>query len=173
MTRPLAVPALAVAGAIALSGCATTERLSAAPDVHALLVAVRDNDRQAFEAHVDRRALEAQLQARLVERARSSHVANSWKALAVVLSGPAARVGSDLLVQPEVFRGVAEYYGYTPGTPIPNSLYVAAALKAQPDGTVCATRKRHGDCLLSFANEGGTWRLVRFDGEADMLRKLP
>jgi len=42
---------------------------------------------------------------------------------------PSARAGSDLFVQPEVFREVAGYYGYRPGTPIPNSLYVAAALK--------------------------------------------
>jgi hypothetical protein len=159
--------------AIVLGGCATTQRLDAAGDVHALLIAIRDDDRQAFEAHIDRRALSAQLQSRLVERARGANIDNSWKALAVVLAGPAARLGSDVLVQPEVFRTVAEYYGYRPETRIPNSLYIAAALKALPDGRVCATRKRRGDCLLTFADEGGAWRLVSFEGEADLLRKIP
>jgi hypothetical protein len=171
MRRTLALIAIAVA--VTLSGCATTQRISAAGDVHALLIAIRDDDRQAFEAHVDRRALSAQLQSRLVERARSAPIDNGWKALAVVLAGPASRLGSDILVQPEVFRSVAEYYGYSPATHIPSPLYVAAALKALPDGRVCATRKRRGDCLLTFADEGGVWRLVSFDGEADLLRKVP
>jgi hypothetical protein len=35
-----------------LSGCATTSRLDAAGDVHALLVAVRNHDRAGFDAHI-------------------------------------------------------------------------------------------------------------------------
>lgn len=172
MTRLFAiVPALAAA--LALGACATTQRLSAAPDVHALLISIRDDDRQAFDAHVDRKALEAQLQSRLVDRARRADVADAWKALGLVLSGPAARLAGDLLIQPDVFRAVAEYYGYQPGTPIPSSLLVAGALKALPDGRVCATRRKHGTCLLTFADEGGVWRLVGFDGDAALLRRKP
>ena len=157
-------------GALALAGCATTQRLSAAPDVHALLVSIRDDDRQTFEAHVDRRALEAQLQARMADRARGASMDDAWKALGLVLSGPASRLAGDLLIQPEVFRAVAEYYGYRPGTPIPNSLMVAGALKALPDGRVCATRRHRETCLMTFANEGGTWRLVGVDGDAALLK---
>ncbi len=156
--------------ALTLGGCATTQRLSAAPDVHALLVSIRDDDRQTFEAHVDRRALVAQLQARLVDRARGANMADEWRALGLVLSGPASRVAGDLLIQPEVFRAVAEYYGYRPGTPIPNSLMLAGALKALPDGRVCATRRHRETCLMTFANEGGTWRLVGVDGDAALLK---
>lgn len=166
MIRRLAVFA---ALALSLTGCATVQRLSAGPDVHALLISIRDDDRAAFEAHIDRKALEAQLQSRILDRAGRTQVGSEWKALAVLLSGPAARVAGDLFVRPEVFRAVAEYYGYRPGTPIPNALYVGAALRALPDGRVCAARK-HGDCLLTFADEGGTWRLVGFDGDAAMLR---
>ncbi|HWA61140.1 MAG TPA: DUF2939 domain-containing protein [Caulobacteraceae bacterium] len=168
--RPIAI---ALLGALVLAGCATTQKLSAGPDVHALLVAIRDGDQATFDAHVDRRALEAQLQSRLVRRLAGADVSDEWKALGVVLAGPASRVAGGLLLQPEVFRTVAEYYGYTRGTPIPNSLMIAGALKALPDGRVCATRHRHGDCLLTFADEDGVWRLVSFDGEADMLRKIP
>jgi hypothetical protein len=37
---------------LVLSACATAHRLTAANDVHALLVAIRDNDRAAFDAKI-------------------------------------------------------------------------------------------------------------------------
>ena len=43
-----------IALALALSACATAQRLDAAGDVHALLVSIRDEDQAAFDAHVDR-----------------------------------------------------------------------------------------------------------------------
>jgi hypothetical protein len=64
---------------------------------------------------------------------------------------------------------VAEYYGYRPDQPIPGRLAIAGALRALPDGRVCATRRRNGPCLLTFASENGAWRLVSFDGDASML----
>lgn len=169
----LAASALAVLSALAMAGCATTQRISAAPDVHALLIAIRDDDRQTFDNLVDRKALEAQLQAGMVDRARGANVADGWKALGLVLSGPVSRLAGDVLIKPDVFRAAAEYYGYRPGTPIPNSLMVAGALKALPDGRVCATRRNHDTCLMTFADEGGTWRLVGFDGDAALLHMRP
>lgn len=157
------LPRLALAiFAMMLASCATTQRIAAAGDVHALLIAIRDNDRASFEAHIDRQALEAQLQSRLVARAGS--LAEGWKTLGVILSGPAAHAAGDLLLRPDVFRAVAEYYGYRPGTPIPNALVVAGALRGLPDGQVCATRGKGGPCLLTFADEAGTWKLVGFNG---------
>jgi hypothetical protein len=35
---------------------------------------------------------------------------------------------------------------------------------------VCATRGRGGPCLITFADEDGTWRMVSFDGDTAMLR---
>jgi len=161
---------LAAVALAALAGCATTQRLSAAGDVHSLLVAIRDDDHAAFDLHVDRRALEAQLQARLVDRASAADAPRALRGLGVWLSGPLARVAGDALIQPEVFRAVADYYGYRPRTPIPSALVLAGALRSLPDGRVCAARDKKGPCLLTFADEGGVWRLVGFDGDAAMLR---
>ncbi len=169
MTQPLRLLAAILATAIVAS-CATTQRLAAASDVHSLLVAIRDNDHAAFDAHVDRRALEAQLQARLVDRAAAARLPDAWKGLGVLLSGPVARLAGDTLIQPEVFRAVADYYGYRPDTPIPRALTLAGGLRALPDGRVCAARDKRGPCLLTFADQGGVWRLVGFDGDAAMLR---
>jgi Protein of unknown function (DUF2939) len=155
--------ALAIAALTALAGCASTAGLSAAGDVHSLLVAVRDNDRAAFDAHVDRRALEAEIQAGMVERTRGANLGAGETSLGLLLSGPLSRAAGGVLIQPEVFRAVADYYGYRPETPIPGAFTLAAALSTLPDGRVCAKRGKGGPCLLTFADEGGTWRLVAFD----------
>jgi 3-oxoacyl-(acyl-carrier-protein) synthase len=61
---------LALAGLLCLlAACATASRLDAANDVHALLVAIRDDDRAAFDARVDREALKAEMTARLSREA--------------------------------------------------------------------------------------------------------
>ena len=88
-----------------------------------------------------------------------------------MLSGPLARAAGGLFIQPEVFRAVADYYGYKPSTPIPGTFVIAEALRPLPDGRVCAVTKRRGSCLVTFADEEGVWRLVSFDGDASMLTK--
>jgi len=60
-------------------------------------------------------------------------------------------------------RAVADYYGYRPATPVPGVLALASALTSLPDGRVCATTRKGGTCLLTFADEAGVWRLVDFD----------
>ena len=160
--------ALVLAGLGALTGCATTERLSAASDVHRLLVSIRDDDRAEFEAHVDRRALEAEIQAELVSRARDDRLPPAGRGLGMVLSGPLARAAGGVLIRPDVFRAVADYYGYRPDTPIPGQIGLAGALTALPDGRVCAKTRKGGPCLLTFAQEEGTWRLVAFDAHPVM-----
>ena len=153
-----------------LAGCATVTRIPAAEDVHALMIAIRDDDGPAFDAHVDRRALEGQIQAMIVQRAARPNAPAAAKALALMLSGPLARAAGGLFIQPEVFRAVADYYGYRRSTPIPGVIAIAGALRTLPDGRVCATMKRDGPCLVTFADEDGTWRMVAFDGDAAMLR---
>jgi hypothetical protein len=170
MTR-LARPLTAILAAALMASCATTERLAAAGDVHALLVSIRQNDREAFEAHIDRRALERQLQARLEGAADQANVSDDWKSVGALLAGPLSRVAGEALIRPEVFRSVAESYGYGADKPIPNAFAVASILRALPDGRVCAPRKKHGPCLLTFADEGGTWRLVSFEGDPSMLHR--
>ena len=167
MIRLVARFALAI-GLVALAGCATTERLSAAGDVHSLLIAIRDDDRAAFDAHVDRRALEGQIQSEVVNRTRDASAGDGVAALGMLLSGPLSRAAGGLLIQPDVFRAVADYYGYTPDRPIPGTLALATALTPLPDGRVCAKGRKAGRCLLTFADEGGTWRLVGFDADSVM-----
>ena len=152
-----------------LAGCATSERIGAASDVHALMIAIRDNDRPTFDAHVDRTALEAEIQARIVARAAQPGAPKLQKDLGIAFSGSLAHAAGGLLIRPDVFRAVADYYGYNPSTPIPGTLTIAEALRALPDGRVCATTRRRGPCLVTFAREDGVWRMVSVD-DASMLR---
>lgn len=154
----------------AVSGCATAERLDAAGDVHALMVAIRDDDRATFEAHVDRAALEHELESRILARTEAAGASDTVRTLGAVLAQPLARIAGEALIRPQVFRSVAEFYGYKPDRPLPGQFAIAAALRASPDGRVCAAKKRNGPCLITFANEDGVWRLVSFDGDIGMLR---
>ena len=169
MKTPTRLIAVLILG-LCLFGCATTERISAAGDVHRFLVAIRDDDRQAFDAHVDRRALEAQMQSILVEKAESADVPDTLKGVGVLVSGSLAKAAGKALLRPDVFRAVADYYGYRPDIRIPGPLAIAAMLRPIDGGRMCAARGQRGPCLLTFANEGGTWRLVEFNGDAAMLR---
>ncbi len=152
----------AIAALLVLSGCATAQRYDAAGDVHRLLAAIRDNDRAAFEAHVDRPALKRQIEGRIVREAGP---------LGALVAGPIAGVAGDALIQPQVFRAVAGYYGYTPDRPLPDRLAIGAALRPAGDGRVCAPRRKGGPCLLVFEERGGVWRLSGFEGELSDLKR--
>lgn len=91
-------------------------------------------------------------------------------ALGVVLARPLLDSVSDALIQPDVFRAVAEYFGYSADTPIPNSFVIASGLRRIDDATVCAAKKKDSPCILVFRNEQGTWRLVGFEGDTKMLK---
>ena len=164
------IPVILALAAAILSGCASVQRIDAAGDVHALLIAIRDNDQAAFDARIDRGALRAQIEGQLVVRARQANMDDRLKGLAMLLAGPAAQVASDALLRPNVFRAAAEYYGYTPGQPIPGQIAIASSLRQTANGRVCAARSKTGPCLLSFANIDGTWKLVSFDGDPAQLR---
>jgi hypothetical protein len=166
--RFIGLAAAMLAGA-ALAACATTERIEAAGDVHALLIAIRDDDHGAFDAHVDRKALEAELRDRMVAATERASQSEAVQGFGAVLAAPLAKLAGEALLRPKVFLAVAEYYGYRADTPIPSQLIIAGALKALPDGRVCAARKHNGPCVLTFADEAGVWRLVSFDGDLNLL----
>ncbi|RAK59519.1 hypothetical protein DJ021_06745 [Phenylobacterium hankyongense] len=153
--------------ASALVACASVHRLDAANDVHALLLSIRDDDQATFDAHVDRAALKKELQAKLDERLAKD---DRLKGLAALLGPQVVDFAGDALVQPRVFKVVAEQYGYTPATRIPGPVVIASALKVMPDGRVCATKKKDGPCLLMFTKEEGVWKLTGFEGDTSMLR---
>lgn len=155
--------------ALTLSACATVQKLDAAGDVHALLISIRDNDRATFESLVDRPALKREIQGRLMDEAskKDSRIA----ALAALLGPSVADIAGDALIQPGVFKAVADYYGYRPETKIPGRVGISSTLRQLPDGRVCAVKTKEGPCLLTFTHaQDGRWKLSGFDGELSMLR---
>jgi len=154
--------------ALVLSSCATVQKLDAAGDVHALLISIRDGDRATFDQLVDRRALKQEMQSRLVAEARTNRVP---AALAAVLAPGLASIAGDTLIHPDVFRAVAEYYGYRRDMPIPGPIGISTRLRPLDDGRVCAVDKKDGPCILVFTQGPDTrWRLSGFAGDVSMLR---
>jgi hypothetical protein len=158
---------LVVLAALALSACATAQKLGAANDVHALLISIRDNDSAAFDAHVDHEALKAELKARLTEQLGKK---DKTRGLAALLGPSVLDFADQALVQPRTFRMVAEQYGYRADMQIPGAIAISQTLKTLPDGRVCATKKKDGPCLLVFTKEQGVWKLTSFEGDSSMLR---
>ena len=135
------------------------------------MVSIRDDDQAAFDAHVDRPALKAQLAARLeAEAQRRTHIDPAIAALGVALAGPLIDAAADQLIQPEVFRTVAERYGYSEKTPLPGRFLIARSLRSIDEDTVCVDADKAGGCVLKFRNEDGAWRLVGFEGDRALLR---
>jgi len=161
---------LLAALALTLAGCATTARYDAAGDVHALLVAIRDNDRVAFDRHVDRRALKNNLESRVMREVGRREMDDGARALAAIIAPGLADVAVEAFLRPEAFRAAASYYGYTPDQPLPNRIAIGSALRYRDDGSVCATRKKDGPCLLVFARRDGVWKLSGFEGDLADLR---
>lgn len=160
---------LALCGLV-LAACATADRYDAANDIHKLLVAIRDNDQAAFETHIDRGALERQIELRITAEATKQSKNEDWAAAAAFLAPTLAGLAGDALIQPRVFRLVAEHYGYRPGAPIPPPAVISSALRRLDTGQVCAARSKDGPCLLVFTRQNGVWRLTGFEGDLSMLR---
>jgi hypothetical protein len=161
-----------LAACLFLASCATGQQMGAARDVHALLVSIRDDDARTFEEHVDRPALEREIQSRMARELRTSKADDSVKLLGLLLGPTVSRVAGDMLIQPYTFRMVAESYGYRPSQPIPSPMYIAQVLRPLDEHRVCAVAKKDGPCLLIFSRRpGDAWRLSGFEGELSMLKK--
>lgn len=155
--------------ALALSACATVQKLDAASDVHALLISIRDGDRATFASLVDERSLKQEIQARLVAEARRDPRVPS--VLAAVLAPSLAEIAGEALIRPEVFRAVAEEYGYRRDMAIPGPIGISTMLQPLDDGRVCAVTKKGGPCQLVFTQApDGRWRLSGFTGDLSRLR---
>jgi hypothetical protein len=158
--------------ALAASACATLPKIGPATDIHAFLVSIRDGDRAAFDAHVDREALKTNLRARVMSEVAKT-TANggaSVQALGAFLAGPLVDVAVDAMLRPEVFKAVAEMHGYSSDHPIPSSLAITQFVRPLGAGTVCVITKKNGPCLLDFKDEDGVYRLINFEGDLSMLR---
>ena len=90
--------------------------------------------------------------------------------VATALAGPTAKLLQQTLIRPSVFRLVAAQLGYTPDRPLPKALDIAGGLRYLEDGRVCAAKSKKGPCLLTFAREGDTWRLVSIDAPVKDLK---
>ena len=156
--------------AAALAGCATAARIDAAGDVHALLVAIRDNDKRTFNAHIDREALKSSIEAKLLAEAEKATDDPAMRALGAFAAPYLADAADKALIQPSTFRSLAYQYGYRPGQPIPGQVAIAGSLKRMPDGRVCATKTKNGPCVLIFTQRDGVWKLSGFEGEISDLR---
>ena len=154
------------AALLALTACATPQQYSAADDIHAWLIAVRDNDRATFNAHVDRDALARQIEGRLLAELPREGIG---RGLGILIAAPVAEAATGLLAQPRVFRAYAVYNGYDPAKPIPRKVVIAQYLKNAGDGRVCI-----GDaddpCTLVFSRQGDIWKLTAFQGDLKDLR---
>jgi hypothetical protein len=140
-----ALAALVLTGA---AGCQQARaQYDAAEDVRAFIVAVQEDDRAAFERHLDRDALRAQL----LEQLRGQ-------------AGPLGNLLSeglvDQLLRPESFRLLIERSGVKR---VPTAAEIATQLRVVEDGRVCLPRSQGGPCAVTFAQEGGVWKLVAID----------
>lgn len=152
-----------------LAGCATATQLDAAGDIRAFLVAVRDGDRQTFDAHVDRPALKENLRARLLAAAAGRYGVESRESVGALLAGPLVDVAVNALVRPEVFRAAAELAGYGPETHIPGRLVLGQDLQPMGDDRVCALIRHR--CAFVFKREEGVWKMVDFEGDLSLLTR--
>jgi hypothetical protein len=162
MTLIKTVLPLALAAA-ALTGCATVQRVDAAADAHAFLIAIRDNDKPAFNKYVDKPALSREMEAGLDRLAASQTNDQAGRAIAAVLAGPVARAAANAAIRPDVFRALAVSWGYAPDKPIPGQFVIARALRPIGAGQVCAAKGPNKPCLLTFSHEGDVWRLTSVD----------
>ena len=165
-THGLAAAGVAMA---LLTACATAERIDAAGDIRAFLVAVRDGDRPTFDAHVDKPALKANLRARFMAMEASEHGVQSREALAALIAGPLVDVAVDAAARPEVFRAAAELAGYGPSTRIPGPLVLGQDLQPMQDERVCALIRHR--CAFVFRREEGVWKLTDFEGDLGLLTR--
>ena len=145
-----------------LASCATVSRLDAAGDVHALLVAVRDDDQAGFDAHIDRDALRVQLQNAIIGHAEKAKKSGGLEAFAALIAQPLAEAAADQLLRPKVFQLAARQFGYDPEKPLPDRLTIAASLRSLDDQSVCAAKSKADPCVLIFHKSEGVWRLSGF-----------
>jgi hypothetical protein len=163
-------PILACLAVLLLTACSTVQRVDAAADVHSFLVSIRDNDGHAFSRYVDRPAIASNLAYRLRSEARQADMPRELRAIALVIAAPAATVATEALIRPSVLRLVAEEMGYRPDRPLPRTFDIAGGLRSVDSGRVCAAKSKRGPCLLTFAHEGDTWKLVSIDAPLKDLK---
>lgn len=162
---------LAAALALTLSACATMPTGPDAPtDIRQFLIAIRDSDRASFERYVDREALKTQLRGRVLAEAGSrGQTGQMMAAVGALFGGGIVDFATDAFVQPEVFRAMAERRGYRPDMGMPTADLISRYVRDIGGDAVCVVFANDGPCQLIFRNQGGTYRLVGYEGELTAL----
>jgi hypothetical protein len=148
MLRPAAL--LLVAAAITLAGChgGGTAKDGAAESAARLLTAAVKDDRVAFEAQIDRRAVREDVRRQVTELARGS---------ALDVDGGPSEFALDRMISPEAIKLVRAGTGEPLRAP-PTAAQVAPLIRTVDRQHACLAGT--GVCLLTFAKAHGGWRLV-------------
>jgi hypothetical protein len=135
--------------AFSLAACGFGARHSGSVAIADFLAAVQKDDRKAFEAALDRPALRSDL---------SEQLADVGKTHEVDVGGP-SEFALDRMISPQAIRLTASRVapGW-PATPMPAQ--IIPHMKARGLGFVCLEEASTRKCLLSFKQEGGTWKLA-------------
>jgi hypothetical protein len=144
-----AAAALVVVG---LGACGDA-RQQAAPDVRKFLAAAAGDDRMVFEARIDRPSVRADLKGQLLAEP-------DVRALQDQLGDETGDVAADRMISPESFRLLRVGDGQLPARTA-STKEIAARLKVLAPERVCLPDETDKTrCLLTFARQGGHWKLV-------------
>jgi hypothetical protein len=149
MLRKCSAVALA-ALAVALGGCDIGVRADASKAVERFMTAVHNDDRTAFEAVIDRKALRADLRDQLTDLARAK---------GVMVDGGPSEFALDRMISPAAFRLVEANSGRTLSA-APKAAEIALMMQVRDKAHVCVGDSGKPRCPLSFAKRDGVWRLV-------------
>jgi hypothetical protein len=151
MVRKLAATAL-VALALTIQGCGKTPADNgAAGAAQAFLAAAWSGDLKGFEAGLDRTAVRADLRQQLMQVAQANSLA---------VEGGASDAALDRMITPDAFRLVAAGSG-APLAAAPSKAQTAALIKPLGKDRACVhDQSPQQACLLTFAKEAKSWRLV-------------
>jgi hypothetical protein len=141
---------VAAAVAILLAGCGDV-RKQAAPHVRAFLASAEADKPMIFEAHIDRIALRADLKGQLMSLPEVRELYDQ-------LGDGTGEAAVDQMISPESFRA------FRAGSALAeraDDKAIAKRLKVMGKDRVCLPDRAKKDlCLLTFARQGRTWKLV-------------
>lgn len=165
-------------GLLLLSSCATATSYSAADDVRALAIGLRDRNYAAIESHIDKRALKAQA----MQIARDVAIEEGAKQLGNGLGAQVASIAAvdalkpviealaDRAIEPDALAYFARQAGVNENLQIPSRFRATLALKSVNDGRVCVVDDKTKRCMLYFGKYENGWRLNGIDETTLRLR---
>ena len=157
---------IVLAAALALSACGGVQtRHGAAEGVREFFVAVQTNDRDAFEAHIDRDALRESLKTEL----RASASGCEGELLDRLLTGGGGDALLDAMITPQSFKLAAERSGAAMRR-TPSAVEVAAMLKMEGEDRACLRNPGQDACVMTFERAGEVWKLVALQGSQVQVR---